>query len=85
MSQKDKNQKLLSAFKEGDEAAIKALIDSTAEFNAAEFCTRNTPLHHSTRNGDKESAEVLLAKGAYVNAVKEDQNTLLHGAAQNGN
>ena len=39
-----------------------------------------TPLHYAAANGHKETAELLITKGADVNAKGEDGGTPLDGA-----
>jgi ankyrin repeat protein len=41
-------------------------------------------LHYAARDGQKEIAELLIAEGAGVNAMKIDGMTPLHYAAING-
>ena len=43
-----------------------------------------TPLHHAAEEGHKEIAELLIAKGADVNAKEGGDHTPLHRAAVGG-
>ena len=53
------------------------LIDKGADVNAKSGITRATPLHYSRT---KEIAELLIAKGADINAKDYTGGTLLHAA-----
>ena len=44
----------------------------------------STPLHFATFKGHKEIAELLIAKGADLNAKDKKGRTPLFGAAQDG-
>jgi ankyrin len=45
---------------------------------------QQTALHVAARTGDIDSVELLLARGAQVDAVTADQYTALHIAAKEG-
>jgi ankyrin repeat protein len=67
---------LLDAAWDGNIEAVKQHLDAGANVNAKE--DGETPLHMAALSGPKEVAELLIAKGADVNAKDEDGVTPLH-------
>lgn len=62
------------------------LLRSGADVNAGASANRSTPLHAHAKGGrDPKVFELLLAAGAYPDAVNQDGLSCLHAAAQYGN
>jgi len=74
---------LLDAVKRGDAPAVRALIGTRANVNAAEP-DGTTALHWAVRAGDRPTAELLLRAGAKANAATRYGVTPLWLAATNG-
>ena len=72
---------LLEAVFDGNIEAVKQAIADGANVNAKDG---GTPLHHAAGHGHKEIAELLISKGADVNAKNNDEVTPLHWAADMG-
>jgi ankyrin repeat protein len=68
---------------EGNEPAIKALLESGADVNQAAKDGR-TSLFFAAQIGHEAAVRRLLEGGADVNRAKEDGTTPLHVAAQEG-
>lgn len=67
-------------------AVARFLIQQGADVNAAaENAQRVTPLHAAAAVQDRETMELLLARGADPNAKQQLDYTPLHGAASRGN
>ena len=63
--------KLIESVEVGDIEAVKQHLDAGADVNARNdpvWEEGSTPLHYAARWGHKEIAELLIAKGANVNA-----------------
>jgi ankyrin repeat protein len=76
--------KLVDAVKQGNRAAVRALITERANVNAAEP-DGMTPLHWAVRGDDMQTAELLIRAGANVKAANRYGITPISLAAQNGN
>jgi hypothetical protein len=70
------------AAQKGDIEAVKQHIAAGTDVNPKD--SKETPLHKAAYWGRKEIAELLIAKGADVNAKEQDGYTPLHWAARNG-
>ncbi|MEE2943426.1 MAG: ankyrin repeat domain-containing protein, partial [Verrucomicrobiota bacterium] len=68
------------AVEAGNIEAVKQAIAAGKDVNSEDECCGATPLHYATRWGRKEIAELLIAKGADVNAKAKYGDTPLHGA-----
>ena len=68
------------AVEAGNIEAVKQAIAAGKDVNSEDECCGVTPLHYATRWGRKEIAELLIAKGADVNAKAKYGDTPLHGA-----
>ena len=66
----------------GDLEAVKRLIDAKASIDSDHYY--GTPLKLACANGHIKIAELLIAKGADVNAGGNEGGTALHGAATGG-
>ena len=75
--------RVLDAVKQGNAAAVKALIAQKADVNAAE-ADGMTALHWAVRANDVPTVQMLLRAGAKVNAVSRYGMTPILLAAQNG-
>ncbi len=75
--------RVLDAVKQGNTAAVKALIAQKADVNAAE-ADGMTALHWAVRANDVPTVQMLLRAGAKVNAVSRYGMTPILLAAQNG-
>ncbi|MBV9307180.1 MAG: ankyrin repeat domain-containing protein, partial [Acidobacteriaceae bacterium] len=63
-----------------------ALLDKGAPIDARSTnAMKNTPLHAAAAGGKTDLVQVLLQRGADVNARQEGGWTALHAAAQAGN
>mgnify|MGYP000545378457 FL=1 len=74
---------LLDAAEKGNIEAVKWHLDAGADVNAQDNDIRWTPLHVAAAFGHKEIAELLIAKGADVNA-KSKRGTPLSNAVKSG-
>ena len=72
---------LLKAAEKGNIKAVKQAIADGADVNANDKDFVWTPLHYAVRHGHKEIAELLIEKGANVNAKNKYRTTPLHRAA----
>jgi cytohesin len=64
---------------EGDIIAVKQHLDAGTDVNAKDSA-RCTPLHWAAWGGHKETAELLIAKGANVNVKRDNGETPLDAA-----
>lgn len=82
---KKEERAILSAAKKGDLVKLQSLLDSNSVLdlvNAKTSMLGKTPLHLAAENGHKQIVELLIAKGANVNATEREMtNTPLHLAA----
>ncbi|HIN18031.1 MAG TPA: ankyrin repeat domain-containing protein [Gammaproteobacteria bacterium] len=74
---------LLDAAEKGNIEAVKWHLDAGADVNAQDNDIRWTPLHVAAAFGHKEIVELLIAKGADVNA-KSKRGTPLSNAVKSG-
>ncbi|MBL7143052.1 MAG: ankyrin repeat domain-containing protein, partial [Phycisphaerae bacterium] len=58
---------LLKAAKDGDFSTVKSLISNSADVNIRDWQSK-TPLHHAVEAGNIEIVDLLLSKGAWINA-----------------
>jgi ankyrin repeat protein len=75
--------RVVEAVKQGNPAAVKALIAQHADVNAAE-ADGMTALHWAVRSNDAQTVQMLIHAGAKVNAVSRYGMTPILLAAQNG-
>jgi len=69
---------LLEAVIRDDLQGVKDFLANGADVNAPQVGDFTTPLHDAALNGHKEVAELLIEKGADVNAKNNDGETPLH-------
>ena len=69
---KEQDISIHDAAKAGDINAVKQHLADGVEVNAKDSLHGETPLHSAAAFGRKEIAELLIAKGADVNAVDDD-------------
>jgi len=69
------------AARKGDIKAVKHHLDAGVDVNLKDEFGKQTPLHEAATYGHKEVAELLIAKGADVNAKDDDGVTPLFDAA----
>jgi ankyrin repeat protein len=74
---------LIAAVKQGDRAAVRALLQRTPDVNAAS-ADGTTSLHWAAQFNDAETAMLLLGAGADVRAANRYGVTPLQAAAVNG-
>ena len=74
---------LIDAAKDGDAAAIRALVDTHADVNAA-AADGTTALHWASYHDDVATADLLIKAGARVNAATDLGVTSLWNASLNG-
>jgi len=56
------------AARTGNIEAVKQHLDAETDVDVRSFIAKETPLHEAAGNGHKEIVELLIAKGADVNA-----------------
>src|SRR5207245_8548246 len=74
---------LVDAARNGDAAAIRALLQKKVNVNAAD-ADGSTALHWASYRDDVESADLLISAGANANAATDLGVTPLWTASQNG-
>jgi ankyrin repeat protein len=72
------------AAQDGDFGKVTALLKDNPDLVSSKDDYGSTPLHLAAYEGHKDVAELLLAKGAEVNATDIDGSTPLHLAAYEG-
>jgi ankyrin repeat protein len=80
----DPNKEIIKAAKKGDVATLKSLLASDRKLVDARDTDGSTPLHCATWKGHPEVVKALLAAGADVNSVNQNEHwgtTPLHAAA----
>ena len=65
---------------DGNIEALKSQLAAGTDVDVKGGFADGTPLHYAAANGHKEIAELLITKGADVNAKDEDGGTPLDGA-----
>ena len=68
------------AARTGNIEAVKQHLDAETNVDVMSIIFKETPLHIATREGHKEIVELLIAKGADVNAKDVDGKTPLDKA-----
>jgi len=76
-------QDIFNALKSNDLAKVNLLIEKDASLINLKDEAGNTPLHHAAMIGSVEMTELLISKGADINAQNTQLNTPLHEAIQN--
>ncbi|OAB82242.1 ankryin [Wolbachia endosymbiont of Laodelphax striatellus] len=82
--QRELDELLMNSSKGENIQQITELIEAGANINAVTTVQKETPLHIAVRYVHKEVAELLLNKGANVNAVERRKWTPLHTAVKSG-
>ncbi|UIP92258.1 ankyrin repeat domain-containing protein [Wolbachia endosymbiont of Anopheles demeilloni] len=75
--QRELDELLMNSSKGENIQQITELIEAGANINAVTTVQKETPLHIAVRYGHKEVAELLLDRGANVNAVDKKGRTPL--------
>ncbi len=78
---------LHKAVKDGDADRVRELLDAGADVNVRESSKdrlQYTPLHWAAYLGDREIAEILISRGADLDAEDPDYSTPLYLAAEEG-
>jgi ankyrin repeat protein len=68
----DDFEKLIEATKSGNVAAVRAIVDSHAEFVNRRDSLGATALHHAAFGGHREVVRELVEHGAEINAVDSE-------------
>ena len=74
---------MVDAAKEGNIKRLKSTLGYVRDINFKDD-TGATALHFAASGGYNDIAQLLLSKGASIEATDKDSNTLLHHAAQRG-
>ena len=74
---------MLGAAKAGDIKRLKSTLGYVRNINFVDD-TRATALHHAASGGYNDIVQLLLSKGASIEATNKDNNTPLHLAARYG-
>lgn len=77
-------EEIHDAAQQGDLAKIKMLLEKNPELLSARSENEKTPLHFAAQGGHEEIVDLLIAKGADVNAKNIAKETPLHYAAAMG-
>ena len=77
-------QEIFDAVKANDLTRANALVEKDASVVHTKDGAGNTPLHQAAITGSVSISELLLSKGADINAINTQLNTPLHLAIQNG-
>jgi ankyrin repeat protein len=77
-------QEIFDAVKANDTAKVKALLENNPSLKTARDASGSTPLHQAVVAGSVAIAELLLSRGADVNAVNAQLYTPLHEAIRSG-
>lgn len=80
--QRELDELLMNSSKGENIQQITELIEAGADVTAVTSSEEETPLHVAVRYGHKEVAELLLNKGANINAVERRRRTPLHAAVR---
>ena len=78
------NKALLEAAGKGDSEAVKQHLAAGANVNAKSGWYGLTPLHIATRSGQEQTVQLLIEKGASVNAKDKGGWTPLYCAVESG-
>ena len=81
--QKELDDKLISAARDGDILSVRVLIENGADVNAKDELGK-TVLHLATREGHVEIVKILIEKGADVDVKDNERYTALHWATLDG-
>jgi len=85
MAKETLNTELYNALSTGDTKKVKEMLDLGAEVNGScEAYTGITPLMKAAEWGRADAVELLLKKGAKINAKDPRGNTALHLVIANG-
>ena len=77
-------QEIFDAVGNNDLSKVKALVEKDGSLVHLKDAAGNTPLHQAAITGSVSISELLLSKGADINAINTQMNTPLHLAIQNG-
>lgn len=77
-------QEIITAATNGNLEKVKNILENDVEQINIKDQVGNTPLHHAGLTGSIVIAELLLSKGADINAVNAQLNTPLHETIING-
>jgi len=75
---------IFDACSKNDLAALRALIERGEDVNQWDEIFGETPLHRVSRLRKREAAALLIAAGADVNGLNEEEETPLHVACERG-
>jgi cytohesin len=83
--QSNSRRLIIEALNNKDAMTVCRLAKAHPELYDTKGSDGMTPLHVAAGVGQKDTAQLLLNKGAYVNAKNNDADTPLHAAAVGGN
>jgi len=75
---------IIAAAERGDESAARSILDADPQSVTSTSLLGNTPLHAAALHNHLLVAELLLQRGADINAKGERGKTPLHAAAEGG-